>query len=283
MFLAEGDIQNMSKKILIGISVIAILVIVGAVAYVLRPTAEASAPIEAISVVEQEPAAEDLNSETQENSPANVAEEMPVEQEKTEPQAEMPATEQPASEVEPSTSDGVIIFSIIQAESEVRVTLGELLSGVPTTVIGATDQVAGEIAIDPADPASATVGVILVNARTLATDNDFRNRAINNSILETGKYEFITFTPTEVINFPENPTLGEALEFQISGDLTVRDSTHPVIFDVIVTAVSETRLEGSASAMIARADYGLQIPEVPRVADVDEEVLLEIDFVAVAK
>jgi polyisoprenoid-binding protein YceI len=283
MFLAEGDIQNMSKKILIGISVIAILVIVGAVAYVLRPTAEASAPIEAISVVEQEPAAEDLNSETQENSPANVAEEMPVEQEKTEPQAEMPATEQPASEVEPSTSDGVIIFSIIQAESEVRFTLGELLSGVPTTVIGATDQVAGEIAIDPADPASATVGVILVNARTLATDNDFRNRAINNSILETGKYEFINFTPTEVINFPENPTLGEALEFQISGDLTVRDSTHPVIFDVIVTAVSETRLEGSASAMIARADYGLQIPEVPRVADVDEEVLLEIDFVAVAK
>jgi hypothetical protein len=35
--------------------------------------------------------------------------------------------------------------------------------------------------------------------------------------------------------------------------------------------------------MIARVDYDLQIPEVPRVADVDEEVLLEIDFVAVAK
>ena len=77
--------------------------------------------------------------------------------------------------------------------------------------------------------------------------------------------------------------MDETLEFQISGDLTVRDITHPITFDVTVTAVSETRLEGSASAILARGDYGLQIPEVPRVANVDEEVLLEIDFVAVTK
>ena len=38
----------MSKNVLIGIGVVAILILVGAAAYVLRPTAEASAPIEAI-------------------------------------------------------------------------------------------------------------------------------------------------------------------------------------------------------------------------------------------
>ena len=40
----------MSKNILIGIGIVAVLVIVGAVAYILRPPAEASEPIEAISV-----------------------------------------------------------------------------------------------------------------------------------------------------------------------------------------------------------------------------------------
>jgi polyisoprenoid-binding protein YceI len=273
----KGETQKMSKNILIGIIIVGVLVVIGAAAYTLRPTAEASAPLEAIPVEVEEPITEEKTV-----TEGTVADEMPaIEEEKA--QDEMPATEEPVEEMDTSSADGVIIFTIVQAESEVRFTLGELLSGVPTTVVGATDQVAGEIAIDPASPASAKVGAILVNARTFLTDSNFRNRAINNSILETGQYEFVTFTPTEIIGFPENPALGQPLEFQISGDLTVRDITQPITFDVIVTAVSETRLEGSASAMLSRADYDLQIPEVPRVADVDEEVLLEIDFVAVAK
>ena len=130
---------------------------------------------------------------------------------------------------------------------------------------------------------TSKVGVILVNARTLATDNNFRNRAINNEILQTDEYEFIRFTPTAMTGFPENPKIGEELKFQITGDLTIRDITNQVTFDVTAMAVSETRLEGHASTTIARADYGLKIPNVPRVANVDEEVLLEIDFAAVSK
>jgi polyisoprenoid-binding protein YceI len=289
--------RKMSKNVLIGIGVVGILILVGAAAYVLRPTAEASAPIEAIPVEVEQPAAQEPQSAEGESDPVENAEKtadsaMPAVKENAvdemvnseeESKEEMSAADESAEEVDKSTSDGVIVFTIVPAESEVRFTLGELLNGVPTTVVGTTDQVAGEIAIDPAAPASSKVGVILVNARTFVTDSSFRNRAINNSILETGKYEFVTFTPTEIIGFPDDPALGQALNFQVSGDLTVRDITHPITFDVTVTAVSETRLEGSASAMLSRADYDLQIPEVPRVADVDEEVLLEIDFVAVTK
>lgn len=289
----------MSKNILIGIGVVAVLVIVGAAAYILRPPAEASEPIEAISVNVDDMDAEEKAADKDQQVSTQVVEEMPMTDEQAEnaadvdDQVSVKATdvneqemgETPVAEQEAlgSVPDGIVVFSIVQAESEVRFTLGELLSGVPTTVVGATDQVAGEIAVDPKNPASTKVGVIQVNARTLATDNDFRNRAINNSILETGMYEYVTFAPTEIANFPEDPSIGEELAFQISGDLTVRDFTNPVTFDVVVTAVSENRLEGSASATIARADYGLKIPEVPRVADVDEEVLLEIDFVAIAK
>jgi hypothetical protein len=45
-------------------------------------------------------------------------------------------------------------------------------------------------------------------------------------------------------------------------------------------SVSETQIAGIASAIIARSDYGLTIPSVPNVANVEEEVELYIDFVA---
>lgn len=58
--------------------------------------------------------------------------------------------------------------------------------------------------------------------------------------------------------------------------------TQSVTFTATVTVISATQLEGSASTIVNRADFGLEIPSVPNVADVDEEVLLEIDFVAAA-
>jgi hypothetical protein len=51
---------------------------------------------------------------------------------------------------------------------------------------------------------------------------------------------------------------------------------------VVATLASVDRLEGSASASVSRGDYGLQIPSLPHVANVDEDVKLYIDFVAVA-
>ncbi|MBX3055144.1 MAG: hypothetical protein KF770_01610 [Anaerolineae bacterium] len=48
----------------------------------------------------------------------------------------------------------------------------------------------------------------------------------------------------------------------------------------VKTAVSATQLTGTATATVSRGDYGLQIPSVPNVANVEEEVELIIDFVA---
>ncbi len=188
----------------------------------------------------------------------------------------------PTPEPTQAPAAGPIIFEISQAESEVRFTLNEMLRGEPKTVVGASDQVAGQIAVDFANLSTAQVGVIQVNARTLVTDNNFRNRAICNVILETNAYEFITFTPTAINDLPDTAVPGDTLTFQITGDLTIRDITQTIVFDVTTTAISETQLEGTATITVQRADYNLVIPEVEGVANVDEAVLLEIDFVATA-
>ena len=217
---------------------------------VLQEPEEASAPIEA-APIEEEPVVE--------------------------PEAETEETE----EMEEAVAGDPITFQIVQAESEARFLMDELLKGVPTTVIGVTDQVAGEILVDFANPADAQVGTINVNARTLTTDSDFRNKAIKNKILETDAYEFITFTPTAITGLPDSVSEGDSFEFEMTGDLTIRDITNEAVFIVSITAVSESRLEGSATSSVAREAYNLVIPSVPSVAEVDEDVVIELDFVAV--
>lgn len=180
---------------------------------------------------------------------------------------------------DPATA-GPTIFQIDPAQSQVRFELDEDLRGNRITVVGQTDQVAGELAVDLDNPAATQVGEIRINARTLATDNNFRNRAIQNEILKTGDYEFITFNPTSIQGLPASAAIGETVEFVLAGDLTIRDTTIPVQFIVSAMAVSPDQLSGTASATVSRTDFGLQIPSVPNVANVEEEVELSVDFVA---
>ena len=156
-----------------------------------------------------------------------------------------------------------------------------MLRGLPTTVVGQSRAVAGQIAVDFADPTTAQIGPILINARTLLTENEFRNNAIQNFILQTEAYELITFTPQQISGLPAQFTANEPVALTIQGDLTIRDITQPVTFAATVTANGRTELTGSATAQISRADFALTIPDAPGVANVSEAVGLRIEFVAV--
>lgn len=180
-------------------------------------------------------------------------------------------------------ADNIALYRIDPEESEVRFTLEEDLRGVRTTVIGTTNQVAGDISVNFDDPAASQVGTIAINARTLATDNQFRNRAIRGEILLSAQdeYEFIEFEPTELRGLPDEAAPGETLEFEIVGQLTVVETTQEVVFDA-TAEVSEdgSTLTGLASTTINWRDFNLTIPEVPGVANITDEVDLEITFSA---
>lgn len=233
----------------------------------LQEPAEPSATLEAVPLeIEEADEAAVMEEATA------VAEEPPVEVEE--------AAETTETSNETAAAGGLVVYEISQGESEVRFELDEDLRGTRITVVGTTDQVAGQLALDLSDLSTAQVGVIQINARTLATDNDFRNRAIQNEILETGAYEIISFVPTAVNGLPASAAAGEEISFTIDGDLTIRDITAPVTFTVTATAVSATQITGTATATVLRDTYGLNIPEVPSVANVENEVDLIITFVA---
>ena len=203
----------------------------------------------------------------------------------TEPSVMPPTQEVETQATEESESSADVLsktsaFRIAASQSEARFTLNELLGGEPTTVIGKTQQVSGQFIVDLINPQDAQVGEILINARDLTTDNSFRNRAIHNQILDSNTYEFISFVPAQATLLPETINFGESVALEISGALTIKGVTQQVTFTASITPISETQIEGHAEAMLRYSDFGINIPSAPRVAEVDEEVFLEIDFVA---
>lgn len=124
--------------------------------------------------------------------------------------------------------------------------------------------------------------MILRAAALSSPSRNLRDRAICRFILQSAddNYQFITFTPTAIEGSPTIAAPGDSFAFEISGELQIRDIFQPVTFEVTLTAESDTQIAGLAQATVRRSDFDLQIPSAPGVADVSEEVRLELEFVA---
>lgn len=190
-------------------------------------------------------------------------------------------TETTAVSEELSVAKGTV-YTIDTTSSEARFIIEEILRNVDTTVVGTTNQVSGQVALDSGDVQTAEISKILINARALATDQNMRNRAINNQILQTAQYEYISFVPTQLFGLPDTITPGQTYSFQIVGDLTIIGQTREVTFDTQATLVSETELTGLATTTLQYADFGVTIPFATAVQAVADEVTLQLEFTAKA-
>lgn len=193
---------------------------------------------------------------------------------------------EPTEEIVPATTQddslGRVAFRIDAEESEVRFLIDEVLNGIPVTVVGRTNEVAGDIVIDFDNPALSQLGTVRINVRTLSTDSPRRNDAIRGRIIESAQdqYEFAEFTPTAIVGLPDNVAIGDTITFEITGDLNLHGVTNSVTFETTVTVMSADRIEGLATSIVLYADYNMRIPNVAQVSDVSDEVGLEIEFVA---
>jgi polyisoprenoid-binding protein YceI len=132
------------------------------------------------------------------------------------------------------------------------------------------------------DPAGAQYGPVEINADSFVTDDDKRNGAIRRFILQTNNpiNASVTFQPTSVDGLPDSAQVGTPYDVTVTGDLTLHGVTQSVTFEGQVTASTADEIQGSLSVTVPRADFHLNIPSVPQVADVQETLLLQLDFVA---
>jgi polyisoprenoid-binding protein YceI len=263
----------MNKRILLISTIAIVVVVVGGLAFwnwFLGSAQTASGPLQAVplqdSASTSTPAAQVIGPQASATQPAATV---------------AAGTAVSSSQVAATASpDSLPVFQISQSDSKAQFTIYEELMGNPNNVVGVTSQVAGQIGVNLNDLSTAKVGEIQVDARTLTTDSNMRNRMIQNRILNTGNYEYVTFTPTQISGLSGSAKIGQSFQFQITGNLTIQNVTKPVTFDVTAQAVSNSQISGKATATIQRSDYSLQIPNVPQVANVGQQVTLEIDFVA---
>ena len=226
-------------------------------------------PVEATTAPTEEPAPEP--------TAESVAEATAVPTE----EATQEATPEAAPEAATEGAGGPVTLVIDSTQSEARYYIDELLLGEPKRVEGITSQVSGEVTVNLADYTDIAFSPITIAADSFATDSSRRDGAVNRFVLQTGQYPTINFTPTGVENWPTDITVGQAFSFDLVGELTIRDITSQETLAMTVTPVSESELSGAGSVTVLRETYQLTIPNVPSVANVSEEVLLEIDFVAI--
>jgi polyisoprenoid-binding protein YceI len=175
-------------------------------------------------------------------------------------------------------------FVIDPVQSTASFSIDEVLRGDPQTVIGTTSEVAGQVQVDPTDLSGALFSQIVINARTFTTDSSFRDRAIRGPVIlnsASDEFELITFdiTSTDLTGAAD---VGDSIDFTVTGDLLIRGVTQPTTFDVSVTLTDDLTLTGTASTTVSRSDFEIGIPSAPGVADVTDEVIITLDFVAVA-
>ncbi len=184
------------------------------------------------------------------------------------------ATEAPA----PSPGGGVTVA--IGEGTLARYVIGEQLANrdLPNDAIGETSNVTGGIVFDADGNVVPGQSALVVDVSTLESDSGRRDNYLRGNSLQTDAYPEARLAVNEVVDLPwPLPDSGEAT-FMLIGDFTVRDVTKEVKWEV--TAQFGPEITGQAVSVFTFDYFELSKPRLAFILSLDDEIRLEIDFVA---
>lgn len=146
--------------------------------------------------------------------------------------------------------------------------------------VGVTHAIEGEISIVPATAPQIASGRFQVDISTLKSDDNRRDNRIRERWLESARYPMATFVPTAIQDFPAAAAEGQPFSFKLAGDMTIRELTKPVVFDVTATLQGDT-LTGLAQTELLMTDFGFEPPEMTGLLKVMDAVTVKLEFTAV--
>jgi polyisoprenoid-binding protein YceI/predicted small lipoprotein YifL len=182
----------------------------------------------------------------------------------------------------PVPEGGIEVFVIVPEESEVSYEVGETFldqNNRFNLAIGVTPEVTGEVYVDRNNPQNSTIGPISVDISQFTSDSPRRDSTIRDRFLESTKFPIAVFTPQELQGLPETYQEGEQVSFQVSGDLTVREVTKPVTFDVVLSGEGDT-MTGEATTVILLSDFEVGPISIIGILNTEDEAKLTFKFVA---
>ena len=197
------------------------------------------------------------------------------------PTAAAPAAAQPTDPAPAQTGGSAIVYKIDPTQSEAHYEVSETFfqGNRLNLAIGRTKGIAGEVLVDFANPANSQIGTIVIDVSQLTSDESRRDNFIRNNALESARYPQATFKPTKIEGIPASVKPGDSLTLKVTGDLTVKETTKPVTFDVTLTA-NEDKVSGTASTEILLSDFGAG-PIQLAMLQTEDQAKLVFDFIAV--
>ncbi len=251
-----------------------VLLIVSAAVLLLAACAPAAAPASAPAATQPAAATQAPATSAPAATPKAVSTEAPA------------ATSAPAAN---NTSGAARTFRIVSEASQASYEVQEeFLAGAVGQLgkklglfnpVGSTNAVSGEFAVVPGTPPQLQAGQFTVDISTLKSDDTRRDNQIRRRWLESSKFPNATFKATSIDAFPAGFAEGQPVNFKLAGDMTIRDTTKPLTFDVKATLQGDT-LSGTAQTNFGMTDFGFNPPEMGGLLKVSNPVTVTVTFQA---
>lgn len=207
------------------------------------------------------------------------------------------ATEAPAATAVPAvegsageTLSGQHTYVIVPAESKASYVAKEeffagalakygIDAGLADT-IGSTQEIEGQLQLnfdDLTQPLGENQFSVKVN--TFVTNRDQRDQWIKDNGPSFNRYPVATFVAKSIEGAPASYKTGDEVNFQLSGDLTIREITKPATFDIKAKVLGNT-LTGTATTQLKMSDFGIEPLSFANTLTVADEMGVEVTFTA---
>jgi polyisoprenoid-binding protein YceI len=178
----------------------------------------------------------------------------------------------------PAASGENLRFVLVEGSNEARYRVREQLAGVnlPSDAIGATKTLSGIIVTTKDGKIVKEQSKITIDISKLQSDKGQRDNFLRNNTLQTNRYPNVVFIPTEAQGLAW-PIKDGTIEFKLIGDMTVREVTKSIPWDVKLT-VTGNDAKGQATTSFKFAFFNIDQPRVPTVLSIEDNIKLEIDL-----
>lgn len=178
------------------------------------------------------------------------------------------------------TDTRVYRFQVDPKQTTAEYAVHEVLLGNNQVTRGKTNAVQGEFQLYlQKGQVFIALSNLQVDLTTLTSDNPVRDQAIHKKWLESDTYPKAIFVANSVQGLAPDAVQDQPYSFQVTGDMTIHNTTHPVTFDVTVT-VKQNSIVGEGTATVYMKDFGFDPPSIVGKTIVSDPVTITLKGVA---
>lgn len=160
-----------------------------------------------------------------------------------------------------------------KAEYRVREQLARL--NLPNDAVGTTESITGALVMR-ADGTFTPDSKLIIDMRTLRTDEPKRDGFVRENTLETNRYPTAEFVPRRYTGLAVPLPSSGGATFKLTGDMTLHGVTVEETWDVAATFAGDS-VTAKATTRFNFAKYKITIPRVFGLLSVEDDIRLELN------